>query len=146
MSIKFLEVTPERAVAVLVQCIENGWAAHEALWDIAAKNRTNGQISKEEQEKWDRIGKTWRIETEKKLKEIYTSTRHAFKFRKRQINSGMVDGENQDFTRIENGIINRIEILDAYLEFILAHSEPKLTIKGDIYLQVGDLNRQDINR
>lgn len=85
-------------------------------------------------------------ENVQKLLDIYTSTRQAFKFKMRQINNNDVVGENRNFTRIENGIITRIEILDSYLDFILAHSNPKLTINGDIYLQLGDKNKQEIKK
>jgi hypothetical protein len=142
MAIKFLQVSPEIAVESIQDQARKGYALRHAMQSehdmVGSSGVTDDLVAI-----WiDRINK-WSQESKDILLKTFYSATYMYKFIETTPN--IIHGsEEQRFTNLRHGLIQRVGKLDDYVDFIIGHSNPTFTFENNItYLNLNP--KRDIN-
>lgn len=142
MAIQFLRVTPEQAVETIQECAQKGYATKLVIQkehdEVGPLNITDSMVTG-----WIKRINDWTEETRHILLNIYTSPNYMYKFLETTPNL-ISTGEEQRFVGLRHGLLQRVEKLNEYVDFIIQNSNPALSINNELtYLHLNperDLN------
>lgn len=142
MALSDLKVDPEKAVMSLDACLVKGYKVKDKLnndyFPIKDKTeRVNGLMPK-----WRKEASDWANEALKVIQEVFTTVRYAYNFRDAKTDGLMRVGINSDFEGICKTLQARIDVLNAYIQFIFQHANIQI-INSNVQVG-GSKNKQEI--
>lgn len=149
MAIAFLKTSPEEAVTRLQESARKGYATRHAMQD-EYKKAGHGNITDSMSTDWINRINNWINETRLELLDIYESPNYMYKFLEVPPNT-ISTNEDPRFTNLKFGLLARVETLNGYVDFIIQHSNPTLSIQNNLtYMHLNperDLNMagRDVN-
>lgn len=142
MAIRFLQVSPEVAVETIQDNARKGYALRHAM-QLEHDKVGSPEITDVHVTDWiDRINK-WSVETQELLLKTFYSATYMYKFLETTPN--LISGsEDQRFSNLRHGLLQRISKLDDYVDFIISHSNPTFTLENNTtYLNLNP--NRDVN-
>ena len=141
MALKFLNVSPEKAVKIIRECISKGWKLKEELFvDYDSSNKRSQLVNLD---KWSKVSREWINNTYKKLNEIYSSKVEPDNFINHRATYYNI-GISQDCGDIVIQLEGKISNLNQLYLFIFQHSNIQINTKGDVIFQYGNDSRVEI--
>ncbi|OGV93781.1 hypothetical protein A3B57_03890 [Microgenomates group bacterium RIFCSPLOWO2_01_FULL_47_10] len=153
MTVNFLKVQADEAVAVLDSCIVAGYELKRSIDSEYYESRENGQFQTNATTRlngWRKRIRTWVVNTQQKLNTIYISPRYAFDFEETVGTSHVIVGQNIEWCSLSDRIRTRIDRLiqfddfikqEFYIEYVAGDK-----VEGNKYQQDGDGNTQQVHK
>ncbi|HSX07001.1 MAG TPA: hypothetical protein VLG92_04740 [Candidatus Saccharimonadia bacterium] len=139
MSLPFLKVSPEEAIALIQEMILAGYRLKDR---VNAEHEQARIVSQDAvvaaAPGWSREFTAWINESLAKLDDIYESQVYAYNFRDANTSNGLVMVGNTVRSDVILGTHSRIEKLNEYERFIREHVTVEVSAGRDIYLINGD--------
>lgn len=139
MSLPFLKVSPEEAVAQIQGMILVGYQLKDTVNNEHEQARiTGGSALVDIAPTWSKRFTAWIDESLTKLNDIYESQVYVYNFRDASLMNGMVMTGNVTRSNVVLGLQSRIERLNEYEKFIRGHVPIEINAGRDVYLINGD--------
>lgn len=149
MGLKFLNVSLEEAWRRLDVCANKGYATKLVIqeqYDRAGHDNITDELLTD---MMNRIHK-WTLETKEELLQIYSSPNPMYNFMETEPNV-ISTAENPKFRGIKVMLLQRVNKLMGYIDFIIQHSNPTFSLQNNVtYMHLNperDLNvaGRDVN-
>ncbi len=138
MSLPFLKVSPEDAIASIQSIILSGYQLKDGIETEYARLRANQSKVIEAAGRWKQAYARWIEESLKMLDALYESQVYAYNFRDASPLTGFALLGNPTRSDVVLNIQSRIKKLNEYERFIREHVTVELRAGRDIYVINGD--------
>lgn len=144
MSLPYLKLQPEEAIALIDKCIVAGYQVKDKINEEYFADKSN--VTDEKIQNWSEEARKWANKTLQELDTIFASAKESYNFRDAPISALARNGTNIKWNGIVNQIEARIQKLNQYDAEIRTHFNIKVEIVGrDKIIQSGDSPQVEIN-
>jgi hypothetical protein len=145
MGIPFLKVLPEDAAIQIQKQAEKGYSIKYAMTGEHDSVGGPSGVTDTMVTEWIKRMNDWSHETRLILLKVYESPNYMYKFLETTPNVISIDSEERRYTNLKHQLVERIEALNSFVDFIIQNSNPTFTTGDNIKTQINLYPKRDIN-
>jgi hypothetical protein len=142
MAISFLKMNTEESLRLLREVANSGFELYEKLQE---ERMTVSQVTGAEIDRWNKVTAAWTIESMHRLEKVL-EPQELFRYKNPKHDGLYRSGENAQYQNILKNVEARAMYVKELGDRIMSHANIYVNAKGDVFVQSGNENKQEIKK